>query len=121
MATATQADEDVTRLAPGEAKLLPVLRQRIAASLLPGEAALPRDVLDDAGKFLLEAARLRPEGKGSVLVRSAPGARVTRIAVVNKDMPFLVDSVSATVAAQGLAIDLLVHPIMPVTRDAKGK
>jgi glutamate dehydrogenase len=121
MATATQADEGATRLAPGEAKLLPILRERIAASLLPGEAALPRQALDDAGKFLLEAARSRSEGKGNVLVRSAPGARHTRIAVVNKDMPFLVDSVSAAIAAQGLSIDCLVHPIMPVTRDAKGR
>jgi len=35
-------------------------------------------------------------------------------------MPFLVDSIAATIAAQGLVIDRLVHPIVPVERDADG-
>lgn len=39
-----------------------------------------------------------------------------RIAIINKDMPFLVDSIAATMAARGLAIDVLVHPVLPVRR-----
>ncbi len=39
-----------------------------------------------------------------------------RIAIINKDMPFLVDSIGAALAARGLAIDVLVHPILPVRR-----
>ena len=46
--------------------------------------------------------------------------RFLRIALVNDDRPFLVDSIAATVAAQGLAIDRLVHPVMPVRRDDAG-
>src|SRR5690606_8707812 len=42
------------------------------------------------------------------------------IAIVNDDMPFLVDSVAATIAAQGLAIDRLVHPVLAVRRDGAG-
>jgi glutamate dehydrogenase len=36
-------------------------------------------------------------------------------------MPFLVDSVAASIAAHGLSIDLIVHPILPVRRDAQGR
>ena len=43
---------------------------------------------------------------------------MTRIAVVNRDVPFLVDSISRAIAAQGLTVDMLVHPILPVRRDS---
>ncbi|MFN5821138.1 MAG: glutamate dehydrogenase, partial [Novosphingobium sp.] len=46
--------------------------------------------------------------------------RFMRIGVVNDDMPFLVDSIATTVAAQGLTIDRLVHPVLPVRRDGAG-
>src|SRR3546814_7725534 len=36
-------------------------------------------------------------------------------------MPFLVDSIAATIAAQGIAIDRLVHPVIFVSRDASGE
>ena len=45
---------------------------------------------------------------------------MTRIAAINDDMPFLVNSMAATVVALGLAIDRLVHPIVSVRRDADG-
>ena len=37
--------------------------------------------------------------------RTAPGSRFMRIAVVNDDMPFLVDSIAGAIAAEGLTID----------------
>ncbi|MEL0253609.1 MAG: glutamate dehydrogenase, partial [Novosphingobium sp.] len=43
-----------------------------------------------------------------------------RIAVVNDDMPFLVDSITSAITAQGLAIDRLVHPVVAVRRDSEG-
>jgi len=95
-----------------------ILRERIVRSILPGEAQLNDDALDEAAAFLLEAAKHRDDGKPAVLIRSATGEkRVTRIAVVNRDVPFLVDSIGAALAAYGLTIDLLVHPIVPVRRD----
>jgi len=45
----------------------------------------------------------------------------TFIEMVNDDMPFLVDSVSAAVSRQGLGVHITVHPIIAVVRDAKGK
>ena len=41
--------------------------------------------------------------------------------ILNDDMPFLVDSVLAEVQARGLAVDLLLHPIFLVRRDAAGR
>ncbi|MES2700457.1 MAG: NAD-glutamate dehydrogenase domain-containing protein, partial [Pseudomonadota bacterium] len=101
------------------------LRAHIAASILPGEEALSAAEMDRATSFMLEAAQVRAEGKATVLVRSAgetaPGShRVTQVAAINRDMPFLVVSVSHALAAQGLTVDLLVHPIVPIERDGDG-
>ncbi|TIX49009.1 NAD-glutamate dehydrogenase domain-containing protein [Alteraurantiacibacter aquimixticola] len=104
----------------GKAKHLAILRERIADSILPGETGLEGKALDDAASFLLEAAQSREDGKPSILIRtSADGKRMTRIAVVNRDVPFLVDSVSRAIADSGLTVELLVHPILPVRRDPK--
>ena len=119
---AAQPDLDISRLKGKQRKLADALRQRVSVSLLPGESPLSEQRLDEITAFLLEAAETRQEDSASLLIRSAQGARrFMRIAIVNRDMPFLVDSVSATIAAQGLSIDLIVHPILPVRRDAKGK
>jgi glutamate dehydrogenase len=45
----------------------------------------------------------------------------TIIEMVNDDMPFLVDSVSAAINRHGLAIHMTVHPIFRVKRDARGR
>ena len=44
-----------------------------------------------------------------------------RLVAINDDMPFLVDSVAAAIAAPGLAVHRLLHPIVPITRDGAGK
>ena len=43
------------------------------------------------------------------------------IEIVNDDMPFLVDSLSAALQKREIDVHLLVHPIVAVTRDDKGK
>jgi len=45
----------------------------------------------------------------------------TFVELVNDDMPFLVDSVSAAINRQSLAIHITVHPVLRVRRDAKGR
>jgi glutamate dehydrogenase len=45
----------------------------------------------------------------------------TVIEVVNDDMPFLVDSLTAEMNRQELGVHLVIHPIMRVERDAKGQ
>src|SRR3546814_49635 len=44
----------------------------------------------------------------------------TVIEIVNDDMPFLVDSVTAALNRMDLTVHLVVHPILRVIRDAKG-
>ncbi|WP_408590068.1 NAD-glutamate dehydrogenase [Novosphingobium sp.] len=105
--------------------LATVLAQRLEASLLPEEAAeLPAGRLASAAQFVCEAARLRPGADAAIAIDSVSGndsaARYLRIAVINDDQPFLVDSITAAISAQGLAIDRLIHPIVAVRRDPSG-
>ncbi|HEY3918117.1 MAG TPA: NAD-glutamate dehydrogenase domain-containing protein [Stellaceae bacterium] len=45
----------------------------------------------------------------------------TVLEIVNDDMPFLVDSVSMALAAEGVTVQLIIHPVMRVERDAEGR
>ena len=45
----------------------------------------------------------------------------TFVEMVNDDMPFLVDSISAAINRHGLAIHITVHPVLRVERDSKGR
>lgn len=66
------------------------------------------------------AARTRPAGAVLVdVVRSPDGVAVLRLAI--DDMPFLVDSVTAEVVRQGVAIAHVVHPVIVVRRDLRGR
>ncbi|MBA3488329.1 MAG: NAD-glutamate dehydrogenase, partial [Longispora sp.] len=52
---------------------------------------------------------------------STGGEGHTSITIVTDDMPFLVDSMTAALASEGLDIHLLVHPQIVVTRDRDGQ
>ncbi len=123
MATIEHTGASSAPLSTGEQQLVHALRAHLARSLLPGEDRLSDLQLDEAAAFLFEAARERRPEEAALLVRSANDEkrRFTRFAIINPDMPFLVDSVTAGVAAEGLAVDLLVHPIVPVRRDGEGR
>ncbi len=45
----------------------------------------------------------------------------TVLEIVNDDMPFLVDSVTAALIERGLTVDLISHPVIRVRRDGKGE
>ena len=45
----------------------------------------------------------------------------TVIEIINDDMPFLVDSVTAELNYQGLTVHLIIHPIVNIERDKAGK
>ncbi|ACJ00077.1 NAD-glutamate dehydrogenase [Rhodospirillum centenum] len=45
----------------------------------------------------------------------------TVVEIVNDDMPFLVDSVSAELNRHGLSVHLVIHPVVKVARDADGR
>ncbi|MFO1254712.1 MAG: NAD-glutamate dehydrogenase [Sphingomonadaceae bacterium] len=99
------------------------LAGHLSTSLLPGDPPFAAGGLDQAGAFVLAAAARREAGQPSIAIESISGAaseRFMRIALINDDMPFLVDSIAATVAAHGLAIDRLLHPVVAVRRDGSG-
>ena len=106
---------------PPQRGVIKALRLHLEASLLPGDAPVDKAALDEAATWLLAAAATRAPGQSIVQIESATGERRhLRIAIVNDDMPFLVDSAAATIAAQGVAIDRLLHPVAKVERDAAG-
>ena len=104
------------------------LAARLRDAVLPGDTPLAGDALVAAAQFLVGAAARRAPGGPAIAIETVAGAagqgienrRFMRIAVINDDMPFLVDSIAAAVAAQGLGIDRLVHPVLAVRRDAEG-
>lgn len=97
------------------------LAQHVTAAILPGEPALDGADKSAAVEFLLRAAQHRHSNRSAVLLESSTeDRRILRLAIINDDMPFLVDSIAATIAAQGLDIDRLVHPVVPLERDDDG-
>ncbi len=72
-------------------------------------------------------ARNRPAGTAVVRATNPTAASDgwtcgrTVLNVVTDDMPFLVDSTTAELTRMGVGIQLVVHPIMAVTRDESGR
>ena len=98
--------------------------RHLAESMLPADPPFAADGLERATAFVLSAAAQRDPGQASIVIESISGSasdRFMRIALINDDMPFLVDSISAAIAAHGLAIDRLLHPVLAVRRDTAGK
>src|SRR5690348_10237973 len=65
-------------------------------------------------------ARQRRSGRAIVRVAAPPRGHTT-VAVVNDDMPFLVDSVTMALDRHDLGIHLVVHPILRVRRSPQGE
>ncbi|QNE05343.1 NAD-glutamate dehydrogenase domain-containing protein [Croceicoccus marinus] len=95
-----------------------ILAAHIRASLLSGDTPLSDAEMDAVTGFILDAAATRDQGEAVIEVATANDAhRFMRLAIINDDMPFLVDSIASTLAAQGLVIDRLLHPVVPVRRE----
>ena len=94
---------------------------------LPGaeREALSGAALEAAAAFVQEAAETRAAGESSVLIDSnrdeQTSDRRLRIAIINADMPFLVDSIANCLSDAGLVIHLLAHPVVPVQRSEDGR
>ncbi len=79
------------------------------------------------GAAAAEHARLaadRPQGRALVRVRMGDSASLLAghdvIDVVTDDMPFLVDTITMTLAAHDVTAELVVHPQLVVRRDVSG-
>ena len=83
----------------------------------------PRQIAATATEHALLAAQ-RPQGRALVRVRI--GADGTLLAgrdvidVVTDDMPFLVDTITMTLASHDLTAELVVHPQLMIRRDLSG-
>jgi len=84
-------------------------------------------IMGQAAVSHLEFARVRRSGKALLRIfnpdedKHGYQSAYTIIEMVNDNMPFLVDSVSAAINRQDLAIHMTVHPVLRVHRDSRGK
>jgi glutamate dehydrogenase len=76
---------------------------------------------------LLDFMRRRPPGRAQVRLFN-PVLRThgwesphTVLQIVNDDMPFLVDSVTMALAARGVKVHVLGHPVIQIRRDRAGR
>lgn len=100
------------------------IAKALASDSLPGELHdFGPKARSAAAEFVFSALVQRKPGKSSLVIDTLVnenGQRQMRLAVVNADMPFLVDSVAAVIASHGIVIDRLLHPVMKIVRDADG-
>ncbi|HZQ78484.1 MAG TPA: NAD-glutamate dehydrogenase [Acidimicrobiia bacterium] len=95
---------------------------------VPPEDLVGRDPVDLAGAALahLHFAERRPPGVARVRVYTPNfddhgwASTHSVVEVVVDDMPFLLDSVSMELVRQGCGLHVVVHPVVPVTRDGDG-
>ena len=90
-------------------------------------AARTPDALAHAARCHLELGRHRPAGQSLVRVfnpdleRDGFESPHTVVQVVTDDRPFLIDSLGLTFNRAGLAVHLIVHPVLEVRRDGRGR
>ena len=84
-------------------------------------------IMGQAAVSHLEFAKTRKSGQALLRIfnpdekKHGYQSAFSIIEMVNDNMPFLVDSVSAAIARQGLTIHMTVHPILRVYRDGRGR
>jgi glutamate dehydrogenase len=86
----------------------------------------PRDLWGAALSLWRFAERRRPDQAKIRVYNPEPvtdgwSSPHTIVEIVNDDMPFLVDSVSSAINATGRVVHLVIHPILTVARDPKGR
>ncbi len=103
------------------------LRKYFSAVPYEDMAGRSPKIMGQAALAHLEYAKVRKPGKPMLRIFN-PSERqhgyqstFTIVEMVNDDMPFLVDSVSAAINRHDLAIHMTVHPIFRVRRDARGR
>ncbi|MEJ7933829.1 NAD-glutamate dehydrogenase domain-containing protein [Sphingobium sp. AN558] len=96
----------------------------LSQGALPGESeGFDAEAATTAAAFIAGAASTRSPGHPAIAIETwGEGAtgRFMRIAVINDDMPFLVDSIGNALAAMDITIYRLLHPVLSVARDTDG-
>mgnify|MGYP003580071112 CR=1 FL=1 len=101
------------------------IRKALTRNALPEETeGLTSTGERDAAEFLATVGAKRKPGQVAIAIESRggeAGRRRMRIAMVNGDMPSLVDSVANAIAARQLTIHRLLHPVVCVEREKDGR
>ena len=100
------------------------LAVRLTKGALPGELQGFGDAeRSAAASFVATTAERRTPATATIALEALPATdprRLMRLAIVNDDMPFLVDSIAATIGAHDISIDRIIHPVLRITRDSDG-
>jgi glutamate dehydrogenase len=124
---ADAGDSGATNLKAEEGEhspLIPSLCQALRRGAHAGELeGFSEADTEAAAQFIAACASRRPPGIALIRLESVGtqlGRRRMRIGIINDDMPFLVDSLAGAIAARGLIIHRLLHPVICVRRDEHG-
>ena len=100
------------------------LAVRLVEGALPGElAGFGVAEQTEAARFVAATGGLRPPNTARMELETISGDdsnRQMRLAIINDDMPFLVDSIAATIGKHDIAIDRIIHPVLPIERGEDG-
>jgi glutamate dehydrogenase len=84
----------------------------------------PREALARVAEEIWAFLATRPPGKPKIRFdaprRDIEAAAYSALTLINDDGPFLFDSILAELAEQGLSVQLAVHPVVGVARNAEG-
>lgn len=100
------------------------LETALARGALPGEReGFDEAALAAAAMFVGRTANGRQAGQPAIAIETlgeGANGRFMRIALINDDMPFLVDSIANALAAADITIHRLLHPVLSITRNSEG-
>lgn len=103
--------------------MLNIIARAFDSGALPGEKiGLDKDKYHDAAQFVLEAMQQRNGSSPAIAIAQTgdKGQKIMRVAVINDNMPFLVDSIAASLTTLGIAVERVLHPVLAVRRDSDG-
>src|ERR1019366_4825563 len=98
------------------------LAQLTAALLRAWQGSVPQEEwrrLDVAALRAACAAQLQLRRRAGASARSVAAHSVVQL--ITDDMPFLVDTLSMTLAQAGVSAQIIIHPVLRVQRDALGR
>lgn len=100
------------------------LETALERGALPGESeGFDSGAVHEAASFIARTAATRRPGHVAIAMETlgeGVGGRFMRIAIINDDMPFLVDSIANALAGADIIIHRLLHPVLSVERDGNG-
>ncbi|MEQ9449694.1 MAG: NAD-glutamate dehydrogenase, partial [Rhodospirillaceae bacterium] len=92
------------------------------------EGCPPEEIIDRPPETLLEIAleawdwlQVRKAGAPKIRVKAGRGGAPSKIFIINDDMPFLVDSVTAELDRVDIAPLLLIYPLLTLQRGGDGR